>query len=450
MNTRSLRLRLMGMAASAVGLALVLAWAALSLLFERHVDRQAQSDLERLGGVLAASLSLDAAGAPQLGAPPSDPRLQTPGGGLYWRLSTDAGVLASRSLWDGALPSEAGVRSNGWTAQFGAGPFEETVRQAAREIRPSAEGPAVLIQVAADHAFADAAQAAFAGELAVSLAILWLFLLLAAWTQIVWGLKPLTAVRQALDQLQEDPNARLSADAFPAEVAPLAHKINALADARAGEMARARLRAQNLAHSLKTPLTALKLQASGLPQPDRADVERSLSVLEQAVNSELAAASLAGSDVATLLPVRALLDRLISVIARAYANTSVRFVNLSSDADRLRMAEDGAMDLFGALIDNAAKHAQLQVRITTRQDTDGLSIWIDDDGPGIAEEQMSAAMQRGVRLDQRGPGQGLGLAIACDLAQTSGGALSLARSDLGGLSARLRWPGERARPDRRR
>jgi signal transduction histidine kinase len=438
MTRKSLRLRLAVTAAMAIGLALAIAWAGLSLLFERHLERQAQADLERLGGVLAAGVGFDAAGAPLLSGEPSDPRFQTPGSGLYWRLSSPAGTLASRSLWDGALPSEA-ARSDIWTAAIGQGPFEDEVMQVARLIRPTAEGAPVLVQVAADHASLDAAQAAFAGELALSLTVLWAVLLAAAGAQTFWGLQPLAEVRQALQALKADPAARLDADRFPAEVAPLAEQINTLASARAADMARARSRAQDLAHALKTPLTALKLQIADVPAAKRAEFERSVALLQQAIGAELAAnASPAGAGAATAI--KPLIDRLIAVIGRARADRGLNIANACDPSHQAPMVQDGALELFGALIDNAAKHAETKVRISSAAVDGKLVIAVDDDGPGIPEDQIALALQRGGRLDQRTGGHGLGLAIASDLAVSAGGVLELTTSPLTGLCARVSWP----------
>src|SRR5690606_18360034 len=90
--------------------------------------------------------------------------------------------------------------------------------------------------------------------------LLWLFLLIAAHLQVSLGLRPLAAVRRQIGALRGDPAARLPAG-HPREIAPLADAINALADAREADLGRARKRAGDLAHSLKTPLAALAAQS---------------------------------------------------------------------------------------------------------------------------------------------------------------------------------------------
>ena len=67
---------------------------------------------------------------------------------------------------------------------------------------------------------------------------------------------------------------------------------------------------------------------------------------------------------------------------------------------------------------------------------------IEDDGPGIPEEDRGELFARGARLDTTGkPGTGLGLAIVRDVAEIYGGSIRIEESeDLGGLLARLRLP----------
>ena len=88
---RSLRVRLLLGAAIAIFLALAAAWVAMTLLFERHVERRIEADLVRDGLQLAAALSIAADGAPALEREPGDARFFEPASGLYWQVSTQKG-----------------------------------------------------------------------------------------------------------------------------------------------------------------------------------------------------------------------------------------------------------------------------------------------------------------------------------------------------------------------
>jgi signal transduction histidine kinase len=122
------------------------------------------------------------------------------------------------------------------------------------------------------------------------------------------------------------------------------------------------------------------------------------------------------------------------VIERTEAGARVRFENNPSTA-ALPVSEDVLMEMTGPLLENATRFAANRVRIGG----DGGALLIEDDGPGMEPAQAEAMLERGKRLDESG--HGLGLSIAHDLAQATGGRLSLDRSpELGGLRVTLHWP----------
>jgi signal transduction histidine kinase len=98
-------------------------------------------------------------------------------------------------------------------------------------------------------------------------------------------------------------------------------------------------------------------------------------------------------------------------------------------------------DMLGNLLDNACQWARSEVRVGIEaDDPTHLCVVVEDDGPGIPAALRTQMLERGARLDETTPGSGLGLAIVTELAGLYGGALTLAESPQGGLSARLRLP----------
>jgi K+-sensing histidine kinase KdpD len=57
----------------------------------------------------------------------------------------------------------------------------------------------------------------------------------------------------------------------------------------------------------------------------------------------------------------------------------------------------------------------------------------------MGEFDVAEALSRGGRLDEAGPGHGIGLSIATELVEAAGGSLSIARSAIGGLNVTLAW-----------
>lgn len=88
------------------------------------------------------------------------------------------------------------------------------------------------------------------------------------------------------------------------------------------------------------------------------------------------------------------------------------------------------------LVDNAARFASSTLRLTCRSEGEVVVITVEDDGPGIPEDQRSDVFDRFVRLDEHRSrdegGSGLGLAIVRQIARIHGGDVAIGSSDLGG------------------
>lgn len=438
---RSLSLRLLLFAAMLVAIAIAIAWAALGLLFERHSERQLQIELERHGIALIAALETGPDGRPALQRPLTDPRFDRPGSGLYWRVSALAGELRSRSLWDGEIPPPTRQAASGWTAFDVKGPFEDRILVIARTVRLDPAGPEILTEIAADRQPIVQARTAFATESGYFLAILWFALSVGAWVQVRLGLRPLHAIGEELTAMSTAIDTRLSEQDHPTEIRPLTNAINDFADRRAADVARARGRARDLAHALKTPITALRMQIEQLDAPRRRDMSHSLALLTGAVESELARSgeTRAGRKDA---PASQITDRLLAVVSRTPDGVRLVLNNRLPPGLTLPMTEEAALEALGALIDNAARHARRVVEIAGGTGQGARWVTVCDDGPGIPEALRPAALGRGVRLDERGTRHGLGLSIAQDFVETSGGTLTLATAEGGGLCVRLAWPEE--------
>jgi signal transduction histidine kinase len=98
-------------------------------------------------------------------------------------------------------------------------------------------------------------------------------------------------------------------------------------------------------------------------------------------------------------------------------------------------------EMLGNLIENAAKYGGGSVFVTVLAQAGFVEFLVEDDGPGIAEDDRARLFDRGARLDSGKPGTGLGLAIVRDVAEIYEGTVALEESeDLGGLLVRLRLP----------
>lgn len=435
---RSLNLRLLSFAGGAIATALVLAWAVLGMLFERHAERQLQVELERHGIAVIAALSLDAANQPRLGQKLSDPRFERPASGLYWRLTTPSGELRSRSLWDGDIPKLQQISSVGWSIANGKGPFESRIMIVTRQIKPDPDRPAVQVEVAADREPLASARRAFGRETAIFLGALWVMLGFAAWVQVKMGLRPLFGVRHELQAMTKASDARLDVKEHPREIRPLTEAINRVAQQRAEDIVKARYRARDLAHALKTPLTALRLQIDSLPPDSAKEMMHSLSLVSGAVEGELARTG-SQNEVGKVAAAQ-IVARVLAVVRRTPAGSHLKIQNNVPPDLEVPMSEESLIETLGAVIENAVRHARDRLEICGGVDSDARWLSVADDGPGIEQKLRDMALERGKRLDEQGTSYGLGLSIAQDFLRASGGELKLEDTKLGGLGVRMIWP----------
>ncbi|MBV5273123.1 MAG: sensor histidine kinase, partial [Lamprocystis purpurea] len=115
MTRRSLRFRLLLAAALSITLALVAAGVGLTALFEHHVTRRLEAQLDETLGQILGHLEATAGGRLRFDLALADPRFQTPLSGLYWQIQDEdrPTLLRSRSLWDVVLDLPADTLPDG-------------------------------------------------------------------------------------------------------------------------------------------------------------------------------------------------------------------------------------------------------------------------------------------------------------------------------------------------
>lgn len=440
-----LRLRLMLSAMAAIMGALLIAWLMMVMIFDRHIERMIEAEMRTIAAPLIADLSYDGVGTPVAESLPQDPEFELPGSGKYWQVTAGEHKLRSRSLWDESLVEVASPGAKGWIDSRVDGPFGQRVLQTERWLSLNDSDTPILIQLAQSEKKLVAARKQFAQDMAMFLLLLWLFLVASAWLQVHYGLKPLSTIRDELSRLQQNPQARISGPR-PMEIAPLTDAINELAEMRERDLERARRRAADLAHSLKTPLSALRAvtrqvrDTGATPQADALD--ELIEATSAAVNAELARIRVNAvrriTRSTSCFPLE-IAERVVSVVSRSSVGSEIVFdVDIASDQS-LPVATEDLIEILGALIENAAKYARRTVRVSMLSAHDSKILNIEDDGNGL-DMNTERAFVRGLRLDEAGSNhQGLGLSIVRELVEATGGKISLSHASLGGLRASLIW-----------
>jgi signal transduction histidine kinase len=442
----SLRFRLLLGGAAFVLAALALAAIGLAFLFQRHVEQWIDAELTAHLDQLIAGIDVGRGAPVAIVRAPADPRFEQPLSGLYWEVAIEpAGpVLRSRSLWDYEIPLPLEkVIDNELHHHRVAGPGNSKLYLVQRRIElPVRLGSKTArVAVAVDSAEVDAAVRRFAIALVPFLALLSGLLTLAAWFQVSVGLRPLAAMRARLENIGIGKERRLGTG-FPIEVQSLANEVDSLLDARDREVERARARAADLAHGLRTPLQVLQGDAETLKRKGEAEtaeeIESVVTAMQGHVERELTRARMAAYDRSASADIRDTISRVIRVMGRTPEGRLLAWNVTVPNGLKARIDPDDLAEAVGNLVENAVRHATSRINIDAEVEGRSVTIAITDDGPGIPRERQQEALGRGVRLDESGRGSGFGLAIVNDIAETWGATLSFAEGEDDGLCTRLR------------
>lgn len=258
-------------------------------------------------------------------------------------------------------------------------------------------------------------------------------LLLLVWFGVTRGLRvldPLTARLAA----RTDELTPLDGDDVPQEIQPLTRTIDALFARLRSMLALHDRFIADAAHQLRTPLTGLSLHVErALADPRQETVADALDHIQRLVqraartSSQLLALTRAQAvpqenDSCHLLE----LDRLVPEAVTMRVHEAIRAgVDLGYEGGdgRMRVRGDAAslQDLLDNLIDNAMRYAGrgsiVTVRLQRRVD-DGVTLVVEDNGPGVTPEQLPRLSERFFRAPANGEeGSGLGLAIVRRIAE---------------------------------
>jgi signal transduction histidine kinase len=447
-KARSIRIRLLLFALVGILVSLAVAGAGLVALFGRHVERRAAQELDNTIAVLAGNLAFAADGALRLDREPADPAYRTPLSGRYWQVGEQPtpAALRSVSLWDGALATSASPPSPG-SATLTRAPAPDgrplLVRETAVILDQSGRDRVVHIAAAVATEELDALRRGFARDLFPALAAFGLVILAGAWFQVRAGLAPLSEMRGGLRRIRSG-EAPVLSGRVPSEIEPLVGEINGLLAERARETERARNRAADLAHGMKTPLTALAGDAERLAARGEHAAAQSIAetaaAMRRIIERELARARTRTDGVGGS-PLRPAVEGIARTLRLTPAGESLAFVVNVPETAAVAADPDDLHDVLGNLMENAARAARAAVTVSAQAEGATLLVDIRDDGPGADPDTMRRLTARGARLDERG-GAGLGLAIVSDILAAYGAELEFSR-DAAGMCVRFRLPAAR-------
>ncbi len=442
--TLSLTGRLVALAAVWAVVVLGLGAGILSNLYANASLKRFDDELGQMVVYLASAVEVDEQQTLQV-ADMLNPGFDRVFSGQYWQVAQhnpdkDIILARSRSLWDQDLPL-LGEDDLGETVYGAAtGPQAEPLRLAQMSLTvPGATKPVVLT-VAYDRRPLNRDVRRFASVIIMALVALGGIMVVAVVLQVRVGLRPLYQIEQEVSAVRSGNQARLTRH-YPKELRALAAELNALLDHSQSVVEKARARVGDLAHALKTPLAVLSVEAGQEQGPFADRVKDRVAAMSQFVERSLrlARATAHSTGMGAQTDVKATLNSLCQMFRKIHADKTIQFTIEGPDQLMLPLERHDLEEMFGNLLDNAAKWARTQVRVSIKTCDEGIVVGIDDDGPGLNEDERQTVLKRGERLDEAAPGSGLGLSIVRDLAEAYQADLRLARSDLGGLSVNIRF-----------
>ncbi|MES1979511.1 MAG: ATP-binding protein [Pseudomonadota bacterium] len=339
----------------------------------------------------------------------------------------------------------------------------------------SLQTPLQTVQIAQDLSARTARARALAIRAVLPFGLLTPLLMLAVWWVISRSLAPIERARKQVAQRAADDFSPLPNTDLPDEVRPLVDELNLLFGRVRGAFDAQKNFVADAAHELRSPLTALKLQAQALRKPDddpaareagvarlNQGIDRAIRLVEQLL--ALARAEASGSPTSGNTHA-ALQDVVKLAVADVLPHAQHRQVDLgvAGDLPEAPVQVSGQLEalrvLMRNLLDNAVKYTPAGGRVDVSLQLDGGQplLRVEDSGPGIAEDERERVFDRFFRGSQALPavnpgeesqtgdlpatGSGLGLAIVQAIAAQHGATLQLGRSErLGGLQVDVRFP----------
>lgn len=269
------------------------------------------------------------------------------------------------------------------------------------------------------------------------------------WWSLGRGLRPLKEIAGQIAARDGDDMRQVAAGGAPREIAPLVTALDGLF----GKVARARQHERDItafaAHELRTPLAGLKVQAQvALAAKEQAVREQALRQIVISVDrtTRLASQLLALARLEANPEPDTAEPLVAGAILHEVAHSCPTPVKIAVEIDptleqtMLRGRVETLLLVLRNLHENAVHHARSRVAWRALPGGDGLAV--EDDGPGIAEDERPLVTQRFYRGRHRTvSGSGLGLTIAEMAAQRMGAVLELSeRASAAGLRAAVRWP----------
>jgi signal transduction histidine kinase len=252
--------------------------------------------------------------------------------------------------------------------------------------------------------------------------------------------RPLSELTTAAAKVAVSANTPHVAEQGPEDVRNAAAAFNAMAAKVTRTLESQRHLLSAVGHDLRTPITAMRINLEFVEDEDlREGLMRNLDELQILTEQVLAAAKGAGGEKPRQVDLSALVESLctdLDELGEPVSWASHAPAPISCRPNEIKRAVRN-------LVENAVAYGhKAEVRISDT--SDGYEVLVEDEGPGIPENDRQRVFEPFVRLeDSRNEatgGTGLGLTLVKAIAEGHGGAVRLENRPEGGLRARMRLP----------
>jgi signal transduction histidine kinase len=194
-------------------------------------------------------------------------------------------------------------------------------------------------------------------------------------------------------------------------------------------------------HDLRTPITTMRLRAEFIEDEETRD--RILASLDEMQQMAEAALAFAREEAVAEMTRIVDLNALVQTVCEDQADLRRKVVYRENGRVLYRCRPNSLKRAIRNLVENAVVHGK-SAQVALDAPHKGIRITVEDEGPGIPQENMSQVFMPFVRLDasrgQETGGIGLGLAIARSIVRGHGGDIQIQNRQQGGLTATIELP----------
>jgi two-component system, OmpR family, sensor kinase len=275
---------------------------------------------------------------------------------------------------------------------------------------------------------------------------------------LMFWIWPLTRDLRALEQAAArygNRNWRFAANIKPhSQIHPLAETFRRMAARIDALIASHKDMSNAVAHEIKTPLSRMQFEIELAQQAESktaiktslSNIKTDIAAIDDLVRATLGYAILERADLALNLATHnftTLIPGIVDAVRHDVRPEITLCANVQGDADQIVCDSHLFESVLKNLLYNANGYAASRINVTFTSRAGTHQLLVDDDGPGIPEEDRTRVFQSFVQLNPsaaRKNGYGLGLAIVKRAIEWHGGEVIVSDSPLGGARLCATWP----------